>query len=379
MGVVLAAPAGAQTADSGAFFVRLGRDTIALERYIRTSQQLVAEGTLRTPQTRHFKLTITRKDDGSISWFEVVNSPVAGVPRSAPVVRTVGTYIGDSARVETWIEAVPRVARTVAAKGSVVPLLLPFYSTYELALMEARKTARDTITIEMLAGNSTLSYLVRWMGRDSVTLYNAQNGTLRARTDSAGHLLGMSGEETTFKVEITRARWADLGAFEKRFAAADAAGKGVGALSPRDSMEFDVGTGSAMVNYGRPSKRGRAIFGKLVPWREVWRTGANAATQIEFTNPVEINGVKIPAGKYTLWTIPDPKQWQLIVNKETGQWGTDYDEKQDLARIPVATQTLSVPVETFTIAASPKSNSTTLMTLTWDRTRVLVPLKQVPD
>ena len=332
-GCALTASAQAQKPDSGAFVVRLGRDTIAVERYVRTPLQLVAEGTLRTPQTRRYKLTITFKDTGAVSWYEVINAPVAGVPGSVPLMRSLSTYLGDSVRIETWVSAAPRPTRSVAAKPDVLPLQLPFYSTYETMLMRARKAATDTQTISMLAGSSTLPYLVRWTLPDSVTLFNPQSGTIRAHTDTTGRLLGLNGEASTFKVVVTRAKWVDLDAFEKRAAAAEASGKGIGPLSPRDSLEFDVGDASGLISYGRPSKRGRAIFGKLVPWGEVWRTGANEATQIEFTDSVEIQGVAIPPGRYSLWTIPDPRQWQLIVNKQTGQWGTAYDEKQDLARI----------------------------------------------
>jgi len=375
LGTALASPARAQQVDSGAFIVRLGRDTIAVERYVRTPLQLVAEGTLRTPQTRRYKLNITFKDSGAISWFEVINAPVAGVPGSVPIMRNVGTYLGDSVRIETWVSAVPRMTRSVAAKSDVVPLQLPFYSTYETMLMRARKSASDTLTVAMLAGSSTLSYLVHWIAPDSVTLFHPQGGTIKAHTDPSGRILGLSGEASTFKVVVTRAKWFDLDAYEKRVAAAEAKGQGIGPLSPRDSLEFDVGTSSGMISYGRPSKRGRVIFGALVPWGEVWRTGANQATEIQFVDSVEIHGVAIPPGTYSLWTIPDPKQWQLIINKQTGQWGTNYDPKQDLARIPVRSERIPVPVETFTIGGSNKADGTAVMTLTWDRTRVLIPIK----
>lgn len=371
--LLLSSEARAQKPDSGAFFVRLGNDTIAVETYVRTPQQLVAHAVLRTPQTRRYKLTVTRKDDGTISWYEVVNNPVAGVPNPSPPMRNVVTYVGDSAHVQTWLNAVPRRGRSTAATGSMVPLQMPFYSTYETAVMQARKGADDTLT--MLAAGGPLSYQVKWVGADSVTLSHPEVGTIRARVDQSGHLLGFSGEETTFKVVVTRAQWADLTSLEKRFAAADAKGRALGALSPRDSVEFDVGESPAFISYGRPSRRGRIVFGGLVPWNKVWRTGANAATHIFFSSPVEIHGVPIPAGKYSLWTLPDRKQWRLIINKQTGQWGTNYNEEHDLARLEVANESIAVPVETFTIAAQPKDATTTVLTLTWDRTRIVIPIK----
>lgn len=378
-GAVFAGTAQAQKPDSGAFYVRLGTDTIAVETYVRTPRRLTAEAVLRTPQTRRYKLTVTMKDDGSVSWYEVQNDPVAGVPNPAPRMRNLVTYLGDSAQVQTWVAAVARPQRTIAARGDMIPLQMPFYSTYETVLMRARKASGDSLTISMLAGGGPLPYLVRWFAGDSVTLYHPRGGTIRARVDAEGRLLGFNGEATTFKVVVTRAQWADLAQIEKRSVAEDAVGKSLGSLSPRDSLEFDVGASLGVISYGRPSKRGRTIFGGIVPWREVWRTGANAATHLFLSNPVEINGVPIPAGRYSLWTIPDRKQWHLIINKQTGQWGTDYDPNKDLARIEVVSETVPVPVEKFTIAAERKDDTTTVLSLTWDRTRVIIPVRVKPE
>jgi hypothetical protein len=364
----------AQTPDSGAFFVRLGKDTLAIERYVRNPHQLLAEAVLRTPQTRSMKLTVTFNDKGGVAWYEVLNSPVPGVPNSPPAIRTIVTYAGDSARVENWVAAVPRQGHSLPVTPSMIPLQPPFYSMYETALANLHKGGADTATMTMLAPSGPYSYKVHWLGGDSLSLYNVSAGTLRAHVDRAGELLSLNGQGTTFKVMVTRARWADIEAYTRRFASVDAQGKAIGVLSPRDTLDDDVGTSSIFVMYGRPSKRGRIVFGGLVPWGEVWRTGANEATQIEFGLPVHVAGVAVPAGKYTLWSIPDPKQWTIILNKQTGQWGTEYDPKRDLVRIPVKCQTLSQPVETFTMAINRLNKTQGTMTMAWDRTRVVIPI-----
>ena len=367
----------AQQADSGAFFVRLGKDTLAVERYVRTPRQQVSDAVLRTPQTRALRLTLTFNADGTVSSYEVLNSPVAGVPNSSGVVRTLVTYRGDSAQVETWVAGAARPPRRIGARGDMLPVQLPFYSMYELALSRARKAAPDSVDMSMLSGSGPLIYGVRWLPGDSVTLFHPASGHIRGLMDSNGRLLGLNAENTTFKVVVSRARSADIAAFAKRFAALDAQGRSVGTLSPRDTIAAVAAGSSILIDYSRPSKRGRVIFGSVVPWGQVWRSGANAATQLTLGDSVEINGVKVPPGKYTLWTIPDQQQWQLILNKQTGQWGTNYDQKQDLVRIPVRTERVPVPVEQFTIDVQQKSNRAALLTLTWDRTRVLVPLKSV--
>ncbi len=366
------------TADSGSFFVRLGRDTIAIERYTRTKNQLVSEALMRTPVTRHLKLTVTFKDDGTLSWWEVINSPVAGVPNSPPVSRSMVTLIGDSAQVELFMGGVSRSLPKIAAHPDMMPLQIPFYSTYEIALQHARSNPADTV-LSMLAGNAPLAYTIKYPKPDSITLYHPQSGTNVARLDRKGRLLAFNGEATTFKVVVTRAaKPVDLHPYSVRYAKADAQGKSIGFLSPRDTVDVSVNNAAITLDYSRPFKRGRVIFGGIVPWDQVWRTGANAATNLLLENMTMVIGeTKIPPGTYTLWTLPSKTGWKLIVNKQTRQWGTDYDEKQDLARIDVKTESVPVPVEQFTIDVRPVRPEAKdgIMTLTWDRTRVVVPFR----
>jgi hypothetical protein len=146
-------------------------------------------------------------------------------------------------------------------------------------------------------------------------------------------------------------------------------------LSPRDTTAQTIGQAHLIVDYGRPSKRRREIFGALVPYGVVWRTGANEATHFRTDRDVTIGGARVPRGTYTLWTIPAPEGWTLIVNRATGQWGTDYDKSQDLARIPMKLKTLSEPVEQFTIAIEPEGNGSGVLAMTWDMTRATVPIR----
>ena len=158
-------------------------------------------------------------------------------------------------------------------------------------------------------------------------------------------------------------------------------------LSPRDSVQTTIGGAMVSVNYGRPSMRGRTIFGGLVPYGKVWRTGANEATALVTTADLEIGGVTVPAGQYTLYTIPTPtlgdeaagggsnETWQLIINKQTGQWGTEYDQAQDLARIPMRLSTLADPVEQFTIEITPAGEDAGTLALLWDTTSASVDFK----
>ena len=119
-------------------------------------------------------------------------------------------------------------------------------------------------------------------------------------------------------------------------------------------MPSRFGTATFWVDYGRPLARGRVLAGIILPYDRVWRTGANAATQFSTSQPIMFAGLRVPAGKYTLWTVPREKGGaELVVNKQTGQWGTEYDDAFDLGMASMSTETLASPVEQFTISILP--------------------------
>jgi len=139
-------------------------------------------------------------------------------------------------------------------------------------------------------------------------------------------------------------------------------------LSPRDSVSLSLDTNVVSVNYSRPSMRGRKIMGELVPWNKVWRTGANLATHLRTNFDLVIGGVPVPRGTYTLWTLPSQKGWKIILNKKTGQWGTNYDERQDLARFDAKVETLPSAVDSFTITLQASGKTSGILKLMWENT-----------
>jgi len=145
--------------------------------------------------------------------------------------------------------------------------------------------------------------------------------------------------------------------------------------SPAAVAEFKQNGFTVDVNYCRPYKKGRAIFGGLVPYGQVWRTGANEATTITFGQDVSLAGQPLKAGTYTLWSIPSQQGWIVIINGETGQWGTNYDQKRDVLRVPVSTRPHTPPAEQFDITFTPDGNGTNML-LSWDTTEAIVPIRK---
>ncbi|MCU0358243.1 MAG: DUF2911 domain-containing protein [Cyclobacteriaceae bacterium] len=130
------------------------------------------------------------------------------------------------------------------------------------------------------------------------------------------------------------------------------------------------------ITYGQPHKRGREIFGQVVPFGEVWRTGANEATEITLTKDVYLAGRLIPVGTYSLFTIPYPDRWTIILNRETGLWGSyNYNQKLDFIRFDIVTaDTGGIPYEAFTIQIDQR-NSLADLILLWDQTKVIIPVQ----
>lgn len=143
-------------------------------------------------------------------------------------------------------------------------------------------------------------------------------------------------------------------------------------LSPRDSVELVVSGKKISVNYGRPSMRGRKIMGGLVPYNKWWRTGANEATAFVTESDLMIGGAEIPKGSYTLYTFPSETQWKLMVNKETGQWGTVYNPEFDLVRLPLRLKALRDTVQKFTISLEKNGAGGGVMKLLWENTQLSI-------
>ena len=151
-------------------------------------------------------------------------------------------------------------------------------------------------------------------------------------------------------------------------------------LSPKDTVEFKLNDLKLEVFYNRPYKKEREVFGALVPFNEVWRTGANEATTFETNQTLEVQGMLLPMGKYTLWTVPKDTSWTVIFNSKQYAWGVDkemkplWDPNYDVLNIEVPVHKLNSPVEQFTIAFD-NSTDNLFLTMAWDDVKIAVPLK----
>lgn len=142
--------------------------------------------------------------------------------------------------------------------------------------------------------------------------------------------------------------------------------------SPPASASVMIAGKEISVEYYAPSMHGRRIIGDLVPFGEVWCTGANWATKITTPANLQMGGLKLPAGSYSIWTLPNQKEWTLIINKQTGQYHLDYDASQDFGRTKMDLKTLATPVETFRIELRNTGGNTGVLALRWETTEASI-------
>lgn len=148
-----------------------------------------------------------------------------------------------------------------------------------------------------------------------------------------------------------------------------------GSRSPKAVAQVMQNGISLKVIYSQPSKRDRTVFGGVVKYDKVWRTGANAATLIELAQDVRLGGNRLAKGRYSLYTIPTPTDWTVIINRRTGQWGVSYKEDADIMRLTAPTRTYTPAAEQFFISFEPQPGGVNML-LTWDETQVVIPIQK---
>lgn len=373
--LLLAIPAFAD--DSGDLVVRLGQDTTSVEHYARSKDRLVVDQVGRAPRTLRRKFTY-EYDKAGLRRI----SAVVGVPGSNTPTQTIDAlFDADSMRAQIKNGAAPpQDLRIGLPAGTLVIFSSSPWAPYEGQIQQLVKSRRDTLggVLYFMGAPGPERYLLKRLGRDSVEISNTHGDLYHAGIDKTGRISGTLPIAGTAKFGITRVAPLDLDGLAASYLAREQAGVGVGTLSPRDSVKVANAGGAAIaIDYGRPAKRGRTVYGGIVPYGEVWRTGANAATQFRTDHALDFGGTVVPAGSYTLWTLPTAAGWKLIFNSQTGQWGTQHDPAKDVYTIAMVTSALPESVERFTIGIEPSATGGVL-NLDWDTTRVSAAFTTVP-
>jgi hypothetical protein len=370
------------------FVTRLGSDTVAVERIERSSTRLVADGVDRWPFVRRRHTEFDLNADGTIRRMVMdVRTPNGASPRERGR-RVTADFSKD--RVDISVRDSAGVRDTAFATGGAitVPHVSMMYSVIELEVAAGLKRAAasgapgDSVLFRQFypdrdVGPSFTMHrgFVVPRGEGKVELRHGWlSGTGDVTVDSAGRMLTYSGTRSTYKVAVERTTAPpDVDSVAKRLAAAER-GTGQQQLSVRDTVRATIGGATFMVDYGRPLARGRKLLGDVISYDRVWRTGANAATQLTTSAPITLAGLSLPAGTYTLWTAPHASSVDLIVNKQTGQWGTEYRRDQDLGTAKMTSDSMATGVEKFTISVEPTDARHGTLKMEWGTFRWTAPI-----
>ena len=381
LAVLLLAPIVAAAQSPSYIVTRLGTDTVAVERYTRTPNKLEGDLVLRYPRVATIHYVADLAANGAIRSITTTRIRASAPPGAPPGVKMVVTYGDTVATIETMRNGQrdTTLSGRRVYRGAVSPFIgtePTSYGIYE-QLLAAAKLGRDSVSYVLVAPGSdpSPSIILRRRGADSVAFISTFfPGWIEvARVDSRGRILGVDATPTTIKTIAQSVPNLDVDALLKSWAAIESARGGMmGQMSPPDTVRSTVGGANLTVAYSRPFKRGRVIFGNVVPWNQVWRTGANAATMFTTDKDLTFGSTVIPAGKYTLWTVPTPNGAQLIFNSETEQWGTDYHADKDFARVNLTQTAASPAVEEFVIGVQPQSTGGVL-SFAWDDRRWTTP------
>lgn len=367
----------------------LGRDTVSVERIERSSNRLVTDGVDRFPFVRRRHSEFDLDADGRITHMVMdVRTPNGRTPAERGR-RITADMSRDLVRISIRDSAGVRDTSFRTGGAVTVPHVSMMYSVIELEIAAALRRAASLGS----AAGERVEFRQFYPDRDvgpSFALhrgwvYPRANGTVELRhdwlsgsgdvtVDSAGRMLTYSGKRSTYQVAVTRtAQLPDVESIGDRFAAAEQRA-GQAQLSVRDTTRATIGAATFAVDYSRPLARGRQLIGDVIPFDFVWRTGANAATHFTTSTPITLAGLSVPAGTYTVWTIPRAERVDLVVNTQTGQWGTEYDKRRDLGRATLTTESSADTVEKFTIGITAIDATHGTMSLSWGTFRWTAPI-----
>ncbi len=371
------------------FVARLGNDTVSVEKVAKSANALISDDVDQFPlvKIRHSEFEIA--PDGRLTRMVMDIRTPSGATPATRWRRVVAHFTNDSVKV-TIRDSSGTTGRDFAHEGALtVPHVSMLYSVieFEIASSIARAArAADPASAPIPfrqfypdrdVGPSFVLHHGRVIpkGGGSVELqHDWLAGPADVTIDSAGRMLTYSGKRTTYLVDVQRTSGTpDIATIGAAFAAREQQA-GAKQLSVRDTARGTIGKAEITVDYGRPLARGRVLLGNVIPYDRIWRTGANAATQFTTSAPVTLAGLALPAGTYTLWTAPHEQRIELIVNRQFGQWGTSYDRKQDLGSATIASESVTPPIEEFTIKVLSTDAKHGSLQLEWGTFRWTAPI-----
>jgi hypothetical protein len=236
----------------------------------------------------------------------------------------------------------------------------------------------DSVVSSHIDFNSARKFVIKKNGARKLLLGSSVMGMFTVYLDKNGRIQSIDGIGTSFNIKGTAGPYLNIDSVITASLKQQRLHPRLAIINKPDSVQTTINGAGVKIIYSRPSVRSRVIFGAVVPWNRIWRTGADAATKITLSQPLYFNGKELPAGAYSIFTLPTQNGWTLIFNKQADIWGTEHNPDYDFLKVPMQTQSLNKTVEMLTFALTPSGNNDGIISVSWDKLRAFVSFTTVP-
>jgi hypothetical protein len=352
--------------DSGYIIYTLAKDTTSIAHYRLTGDDFtttfVDRSYLNVTNLNVTKIKGRFFPNGELQYMEGYKyQPVIG--KDSLLLQTFKLYEkGDS----TYIEQMS--GDRITERKNAGRVMVSFYPYIYLPVILANyvpKNVGDSI-VGNSSGEPPAKFVVKRISDRKLTANSKVMGLFTLYIDERGKVDSIDAIGSSYNVKGTIVPYLNLDSIILLYAKKEQQFGPVGSASKRDSVQTVIGNTSIKISYSRPSMRGRVIFGEVVPWNRFWRTGANQATKITVSHPLDFNGKILPAGEYSVFTMPSQSGWTIMFNKEANIWGTNYNPAHDILRVPMQAEHLGEPVELMTIEVVPTTMGGAI-SVVWER------------
>ena len=367
----LAASAQKKTADKAVVYYTLGNDTTIIQYFEYSNNNYKTTFIQFTGAITKCEAEGMLDANGNLKEVKSSNYRITTEGNWELTTKGINTFNGDSSiYIATNPQGVVVNRRSFPGQG-ILANGMDIASFYVFPYMGfyAPQKKGDTLFHRQLSFNGFRNYIVSRISKSELRIGSNLMGYLTNSIDKKGRLQKIEGVGSSLNIRATVNRGnitpniLDVIAIRRN-------GAGITAVRTlRDTARVTIASTTIEMDYWRPHKRGREIFGNVVPWNRVWRTGANNATQLRLTNDIAIGGKKLPKGIYGIWSYPTESKWELIINKNANAWGTDHDPSADVFRVPLTIEKTGMPVEIMKISLVKQGEKKAMLLIEWDTYR----------
>ncbi len=355
---------------TASFVGRMGVDTVLVETYTMINNHLYGKAFVRVPEDYIGEFSIHFYPDGSIREFNV--SAMDAFNSSLPFSAKSGAFEyrlnmnckNDTCTYYNSIIGVngEKIYKHPTPKVDFVGGWVPFISLMEWHCMRLVQSGEQELPLKMINHNIGVYDIgVHFLNKDTVIFGGPFLEYTKIRIDKAGKILGVDGMGTPWSYYVTKHAPINIDEIAKRMAKTH----GIGIPSPTETIQSVIQGSKISLTYGRPYKRGRTIFGSVVPYDTLWRTGAGGPTVLTIQNDIKVGNTVIPKGEYSIYTIPKKKEWSLIFSTDIKSWPTDPNRSKDFAQVTIPIEKAKNIKQQFTIEIVETKNSGELR-FCWD-------------